>query len=70
MANELHLQIVRRGPEALDEWRTANPREGFLDLSGADLSGMDLSLAWADIYDNRWATFVYADFSRPLKNHL
>lgn len=36
--NPEHMEIVNRGANAVDEWRSENPVER-LDLSGADLSG-------------------------------
>jgi uncharacterized protein YjbI with pentapeptide repeats len=40
--NEAHVGIVRQGTRAIAEWRAANPGVRF-ELSGADLSGIDLS---------------------------
>jgi uncharacterized protein YjbI with pentapeptide repeats len=42
MANRKHLNILRQGAVAWNEWREAN-REIKPDLSGADLSGADLT---------------------------
>ena len=36
MANPEHVEIVKRGKEAIEAWRKAHPNE-WLDLSGADL---------------------------------
>ena len=44
MANEEHLNIFTEGPDAWDAWRQANPSV-IPDLSGADFSGMGLSVA-------------------------
>jgi hypothetical protein len=44
MANPEHVEIVKRGAEAIQEWRERNPGVR-LDLSGADLSGANLSEA-------------------------
>ncbi len=41
MANPDHLALVLEGKDAVDAWNTANPG-GKLDLSGANLSGMNL----------------------------
>jgi len=72
MATEEHLELVRRGAEALNEWRAQHP-EVTLDLSkaslrranlaranlsGADFSGSDLE--WADV---RWADLIDASLS-------
>jgi len=42
MANPEHVEVVRRGAEAIAEWRRANPGVA-LDLSGSDLRGVGLS---------------------------
>lgn len=42
MANEKHLEILRQGAKAWNEWRENNPEEKP-DLSGADLKEADLS---------------------------
>ena len=42
MADQTHVQLVRRGPRAIDGWRDEHLYE-HLDLSGADFSGLDLS---------------------------
>jgi len=51
MANSEHVALVRRGAEAIREWRRENPRKR-LDLSEASLVKADLSgarLMWADL---------------------
>ena len=54
MANPEHVEVVRRGAEAIAEWRRRDPRISLdlrqanffeADLSGADLSWADLSQA-------------------------
>ena len=45
MANPEHLEVVKKGYEAIDKWRVRNP-EIVLDLREADLSGADLSRAY------------------------
>jgi Pentapeptide repeats (8 copies) len=49
MANEEHLQLLKQGVEAWNQWRRENraihPNLGLVDLSEADLRGADLS--WA-----------------------
>jgi len=45
MANEEHLQIIRRGVDAWNEWRQKNPNVWSPDLSGANLGGANLSEA-------------------------
>ncbi|MGR3279868.1 pentapeptide repeat-containing protein, partial [Acaryochloris marina NIES-2412] len=35
------LEILRRGPDAWNQWREKNPNQE-INLSGADLSGADL----------------------------
>lgn len=42
MANPEHLDILRQGVEAWNQWREENPGIG-VDLSGADLTGFDLA---------------------------
>ena len=42
MANEKHLEILKKGVKEWNEWRNKHPKEQP-DLSGADLSGADLS---------------------------
>lgn len=44
MANPKHVEIVKRGREAIAEWLASHSR-GRFDLSGADLRGADLSRA-------------------------
>ena len=44
MANEEHVEIVRRGTEAIDEWRRANPSER-LNLTAANLTAANLTAA-------------------------
>jgi hypothetical protein len=49
MANPEHVELVRKGAEAIAEWRLAHPGEGLdlseANLSLANLSGANLSLA-------------------------
>ncbi len=42
MANQHHLDLLKQGVDAINQFAAANP-EVTIDLSGADLSGMDLS---------------------------
>lgn len=44
MANKEHLEILQQGVEVWNKWREENP-EIVPDLSGADLSDLELSLA-------------------------
>lgn len=45
MANGEHVDIVRQGKAAVDQWwHLHTPTSGVLDLRGADLRGADLSL--------------------------
>ncbi len=72
MAQQKHIEIVKAGSEAIDEWRRQNPK-AKLDLSGANLRRADLTnsnfneanlkganLDWADF---RWADLIKADLS-------
>ena len=72
MANDEHIEIVKQGSEAIDQWRSENPDVQF-DLSDANLRRADLNssnlngsnfrganLTWADF---RWADLIDADFS-------
>jgi TIR domain/Pentapeptide repeats (8 copies) len=47
MADAEYLALVKRGTEAVNAWRSAN-RESVLQLSGSDLAGVHLPLAWLD----------------------
>jgi len=53
MANPEHLEILRRGPDQWNWWRVRN-QDVIPDLSGTDLSNLELS----------GATFVYANLER------
>lgn len=62
-----HLEVVRRGACAVDEWRRAHPSER-LQLAGADLSGtvfdgFNLSRAVLDGADLRGCGFRGTDLS-------
>ncbi len=51
MANPEHVEIVKKGVEAIAEWRREHSQER-LELAEADLAGIDLSganLMWADL---------------------
>ena len=66
MKNE-HIEIVRQGRLAIDDWRTYHPQER-LDLSGANLSGVELwavDLSRADLWgaNLRTARFSNANLS-------
>lgn len=52
MANPEHVALVRKGTEAIAEWRRAHP-EDRLDLTGANLSGANL----------RWAALARANLT-------
>ena len=43
MANQEHLDILKQGVEAWNEWRESNPKITTRDLSGADLIEANLS---------------------------
>ena len=43
MADELHLDNIKKGPDAWNEWRSGQPDDLIVDLSGANLMGLDLS---------------------------
>ena len=61
MANDEHVEVVRRGAEALRAWREANPGVA-LDLSGADLRGASLAQAVLDGASLKGALLSGADF--------
>jgi len=42
MANEQHVALIKKGPEAWNQWREENPDES-IDLSEADLRGIVLA---------------------------
>ena len=42
MANEQHVELVKKGPEAWNQWREENP-DASIDLSEADLRGLALA---------------------------
>jgi uncharacterized protein YjbI with pentapeptide repeats len=44
MANEQQVELIKKGPEAWNQWREQNPDEA-IDLSEADLRGLTLSKA-------------------------
>lgn len=65
--NPQHLQAIKMGAAAVDDWRSENPSER-LDLSGADLAGMNftgwnLSRAILDNADLSGACLRGADLS-------
>src|SRR5450432_513884 len=45
MANPQHVEILRQGAEAWNQWKVANLLLSEADLSGANLSDADLSRA-------------------------
>lgn len=72
MAKKEHVNIVLKGAEAIEQWRSENPGEQ-LDLSEADLRRVDLikmnlnranlrgaNLEWADF---RWCDLIEANLS-------
>jgi uncharacterized protein YjbI with pentapeptide repeats len=63
MANPEHVDLVRQGPVALEQWRQEHPNE-LLDLYEADLDGVDLSGARLVLAGLRWASLVEANLSK------
>lgn len=72
MANSQHLEQVRKGPEFLNKWREARPREQLdlrgaslkkIDLQGADLSVVNLSGSDLDEADLTGAELIESDLS-------
>lgn len=62
MANHEHLEILKKGVEVWNEWRTDNLIKE-VDLYGADLKGANLinaDLIWADLI---WAHLLNADLT-------
>jgi uncharacterized protein YjbI with pentapeptide repeats len=43
MANEAHLELLRQGADAWSAWRAKEQFSVIPDLSGANLSGADLT---------------------------
>jgi uncharacterized protein YjbI with pentapeptide repeats len=51
MADAEQVELLRRGAQVFNEWRTAE-QEAVVDLAGADLTGLDLEnvfLSGADL---------------------
>ena len=61
--NKAHVDIVRLGKDAIDDWRRVNPGE-LLDLCGADLR--EANLRGANLYgaDLRGADLIGANLIR------
>jgi hypothetical protein len=55
MANQEHLDRLKQGVEAWNDWRRHHPEEDQLDLTDANLSGE--ALAAVNLYDD---SFVHA----------
>jgi hypothetical protein len=68
MANEQHLEILRRGVTAWSAWRNNNPLEALdlthADLTRADLTNADLSRADLTHADLSGANLTHADLTR------
>jgi uncharacterized protein YjbI with pentapeptide repeats len=67
MADREHVNVIKRGPEAIHKWRVQHPGATF-DLEGAnglppDLHGADLSGAFAIGADFRWCDLRRANLS-------
>ena len=67
MANEQHVELLKKGSEGWNAWRDQNPDEA-VDLSGADLRGVKISkanlkganlaeakLQFANLSDRQWS---------------
>ncbi len=63
MADQHQLEILKKGPQAWNEWRNQNRQTG-VDLSGAALRGNALREADLRGADLRGANLRYADLSR------
>jgi hypothetical protein len=75
MADAKHVELIRKGSEAIAIWRDANPGN-HLDLSGADLrraelmhanlNGVNLRGAKLEWTDLRWADLIACDLTDAL----
>ncbi len=62
MANDEHVEVVRAGAKAIEEWRAAHPDEG-LDLQEAFLIAANLSGATLRVADLSGAFLIEANLS-------
>lgn len=62
MANNEHVELARKGAEAIKIWRKNNPNT-LLDLKGANLEGVNLSKLNLSMADLSGALLSGADFS-------
>ncbi len=65
MANEQHLELVKKGVEGWNAWREQNPDEP-VDLSGADLRGAKISKANLKGANLKEAKLQFANLSGAL----
>jgi hypothetical protein len=63
MANQQHLELLKRGGDAWNQWRREHPA-GEIDLSGASLTGANLYLA-----DLRFANLEGATLTQAILTH-
>ena len=67
MAIPQHLEVLKQGVAAWNQWRTDNPTEEP-DLAGANLSKTDLKEANLKETDLRWADLTWANLSSAFLN--
>jgi hypothetical protein len=67
MANKEHLNLIKRGVKAWNEWRSNNPNV-WPDLNSADLTGAQLAYADLDATDLRNSELVNANLGHAQLN--
>ncbi len=65
MANEQHVELIKKGPEAWNQWREQNQEEP-VDLSDADLRGLALAKVNLKGADLKRAKLQFANLAGAL----